>query len=56
MDEVTILHGLKDLTMELTDLHARLTALENKLEKCETQNHICACDECDYENRDMEIT
>jgi uncharacterized protein with PhoU and TrkA domain len=56
MDEVTILHGLKDLAMEVTDLHDRINAIEKKLEKCKTLKHICACDECDYEDEDMEIT
>ena len=50
MDEVTILHGLKDVAMEVTDLHARINALEKKLEKCKTLKHICTCYECEEED------
>jgi hypothetical protein len=49
MDEQTILHGLKDLALKVTDLHARINAIEKKLEKCKTLKHICTCHEYDCE-------
>ena len=55
MDEVSILHALKDLGMELMDLHARICAIEKKFEKGETVVDRCTCDGCDCE-RVMENT
>ncbi len=46
MDEVSILHALKDLSIELMDLHARINAIEKRLEKGETVVDICTCDGC----------
>ena len=55
MDEQAILHGLKDLVLEVTDLHARINAIEKKLEKCKTLKHICACYECNDEDEVRDI-
>ncbi len=46
MDEVSILHALKDLGIELMDLHARINAIEKKLEKGETVVDICTREGC----------
>jgi hypothetical protein len=50
MDEVSILHALKDLGIELRDLHTRINAIEKRLEKGETVVDICTHEGCCCEN------
>lgn len=47
MNEENILHGLKELVMDVADLHARINAIEKKLEKCRALKRICTCNECE---------
>lgn len=50
MDMENVLHALKDIGIELMDLHARINAIEKRLEKGETVVDICTCDGCSCES------
>jgi hypothetical protein len=48
MDEINLLHALKDAAIEINDLHARVSALEKKIEKGpEFLDEVCNCPDCD---------
>lgn len=50
MDETNILHALKDAAMEITDLQARVRALELMFNKePKVFNEFCNCPNCDGE-------
>lgn len=46
MELKDVLHALKDIGIELVELHARISAIEKKMKKGETVVDICTCDEC----------
>lgn len=51
-DDLTpILHGLKDAAIEIMDLHARINAIEQKMEKVGVAGDVCVCNECEREGR-----
>ena len=44
-DLTSILHAIRDVSVELMDLNARVEALEKRLEKGETLRDEC-CEDC----------
>lgn len=50
MDEEIILHALKELGMDVVDLHARINSIEAKLEKYNDLKHMCTCEESQCED------
>lgn len=48
MDDINVLHALKDAAIEIVDLNSRVSALENKLDKIMNINDdICDCPKCE---------
>jgi predicted nuclease with TOPRIM domain len=47
MENNILNNDIKELLLEVMDLHSRINALEKKLEKCDAVNECHRCINCD---------